>query len=104
LPQPRRPTQLADQLKVVRTRGSVEDGVSEIDLVRQLSFAFTNTSSSEIVETADGYQLKSSLNVTETVRRMVSELADLGWLHRRITKAGEKEGAVRRALKLAIQE
>lgn len=35
---------------------------------------------------------------------MVSELADLGWLHKRITGGGEKEGAVRRAVRLAVQE
>lgn len=33
---------------------------------------------------------------------MISELADLGWLHKKITKFAEKDGAVRKALKLAI--
>jgi hypothetical protein len=71
--------------------------------VRQLSFVFTNNCSSDIVETTDGYQLRSILNVTDTVRRMIAELADLGWLHRRISKESEKEGAVRRALRVAVQ-
>lgn len=57
---------------MIRSKDSVEGGISESEMVRQLSFAFTNTSSSEIMETTDGYQLKSSLNVSETVRRMVS--------------------------------
>ncbi len=78
--------------------------MSEGDLVRQLSFIFTNTNSPDIVETAEGYQLRSSLAVSDTVRRMISELADLGWLHRRITRGNEREGAVRRALRLAVQE
>jgi hypothetical protein len=89
---------------MVRNRGSAEEGVTEVDLVRQLSFVFANTSSSDILETTDGYQLRSGLNVTDTVRRMVSELADLGWLHRRITKGAEREGAVRRAVRVAVQE
>lgn len=42
--------------------------------------------------------------MTDTVRRMISELADLGWLHRRISKESEREGAVRRALRVAVQE
>lgn len=72
--------------------------------MRQLSFTFTNTSSNEIIETIDGYQLRNSVNVSDTVRRMIAELADLGWLHKKITKYAEKDGAVRKALKLAVNE
>jgi len=38
-----------EQLKIIRNKGSVEDGVTESDLIRQLLFVFNNTNSSDII-------------------------------------------------------
>jgi hypothetical protein len=73
-------------------------------LVRQLLFVFGNTTSADIIDTGDGYQPRPGLNLPDPVRRMVSELAELGWLHRRIVSQSDKPGTLGKALKLAITE
>ena len=35
---------------------------------------------------------------------MINEMSDLGWLHKKIVKSSEKDGTVRKSLRLAIQE
>jgi hypothetical protein len=75
-----------ENLKQVRNRGCIQEGISENDIIRQLSFVFNNTSSNDIVESNEGYQLRSTINVSDTVRTMVSQMADLGWLHNKITR------------------
>lgn len=104
LAQPRARGSSADQVKIARSRGSLEEGVQESDLVRQLIFVFGNTASTDIIDTGDGYQLRPSLNVSETVKRMVGDLSELGWLHKRILKYSDKAGTVGKALKLGVSE
>lgn len=104
LAQPRGRGSSADQAKIARNRGSLEENIQESDLVRQLIFVFGNTASTEIIDTGDGYQLRPSLNVSETVKRMVADLSELGWLHKRILKHADKSGTVGKALKLAVTE
>lgn len=99
----RKSTTQQEQLRIVRNKGSAEDGVSESELIRQLSFVFNNASSSDIVESGDGYQVRAGLNVSDTVRQMISEMADLGWLHRKILGEGERAGTIRKALRLGVQ-
>jgi len=49
--------------------------VKESDLVRQLLFVFGNTTSTDIIEIRDSYEVRPNLEVTEPVKKMVSELA-----------------------------
>jgi gamma-tubulin complex component 3 len=42
--------------------------------------------------------------VSDTVRRIVKELAEVGWLYKKITNKFNEEGAVTRALNLAIKD
>lgn len=72
--------------------------------MRQLIFIFGNTSSTDIIDTGDGYQLRPSMNVSDTVKKMVAEISELGWLHKRILKYTEKPGTVGKALKLGVSE
>ena len=48
--------------------------------------------------------LKPMIEVSDTVRRMVRELAEIGWLYSKITDTVEEGGAVAKALRLAIRE
>jgi hypothetical protein len=75
LAQPRGRGSSADQAKIARNRGSLEENIQESDLVRQLIFVFGNTASTEIIDSGDGYQLRPSLNVSETVKRMIGDLS-----------------------------
>jgi hypothetical protein len=104
LHQPRRQAQSLDHVKIARNRGSLEENVQESDLVRQLLFIFSNTTSADIVDTGNGYQLRPSLNVPDPVRKMVRDLSELGWLHKQIVKYSEKAGTVGKALQLAVRE
>ena len=70
----------------MRNRGSVQDSLSEGDLVRQLIFALDNGVSNDIIETKDGYELRPGLAVTDPVRKIVSQMSDLGWLLKKIKK------------------
>ena len=62
---------------MIRNRGSVEDAVTESDILRALIFSFTNTSHALM----DGNRLRSDLRVSEPVKRTVAELGRIGWLH-----------------------
>ena len=61
-----------DHIKIARNRGSVDETVQESDLVRQLLFVFGNTTSTDIVDNGDGYQIRPTLLVADPVRKMVS--------------------------------
>jgi len=43
------------------------------------------------------------LKVSDTVRQMAAELSEMGWLHKKIMSSSTRPGAVRKALKLALQ-
>lgn len=45
-----------------------------------------NAESKCIMWEDDAYHLKHNINVSGTVRRLVSEVADLGWLHEKISQ------------------
>ena len=97
---PRRNTQLRETVRLIRNRGSAEQGISETDILRDLCFSLTNTDSVLIKD----YHLRPDIKVNETVKRTVAELASLGWLHHRIKASLQKEGVVRGALNLGVQE
>lgn len=101
LNQPRR-AQSADYVRIARNRGLVDEKFQESDLVRQLIFIFGNNSSNDIVEFEDGYHLKTTIPASDTVKKMVRELSQLGWLHKQIIKHSEKKGTVGKALKLGV--
>ena len=54
--------------------------------MRQLIFALDNGVSNDIIETKDGYELRPGLAVTDPVRKIVSQMSDLGWLLKKIKK------------------
>ncbi|CAM6004535.1 unnamed protein product [Sphagnum balticum] len=65
----------AEQLKIIRNRGSPEEGLTESDLIKQLTFVLNNTNSNDIIEDGGKYQLRAGINVNETVRQIVSDIA-----------------------------
>lgn len=73
--QPRRQAQSLDHVKLARNRGSIEENIQESDIVRQLIFVFGNTSSTDIIDTGNGYQLRPSIAVSDTVKKMVRDLS-----------------------------
>lgn len=93
-----------DHVKIARNRGLVDEKFQESDLVRQLIFIFGNNSSNDIVEIDDGFHLKPNIPASDTVRKMVRELCELGWLHKQIMKHAEKAGTVGKSLKLGVSE
>lgn len=102
LSQPKRQSQSLDHIKIARNKGSPEENITEGDIVRQLIFIFGNTTSTDIVDTAEGYQIRPTLAVSDTVRRMVRDLSELGWLHKQILKHSDKTGTVGKSLKLGV--
>ena len=72
--------------------------------MRQLIFIFGNTTSSDIIDTGNGYQLRPSLIVSEPVKKIIQDLSEIGWLHKQIIKNCEKDGTVGKALKLGVSE
>ena len=42
--------------------------------------------------------------LSEPVRRMVADISELGWLHKRILNQSDKPGTLGKALKLAVTE
>lgn len=61
-----------------------------------------NNTGNDIVEDQDGYHLKSNIQASDTVRKMVREISELGWYHKQIIKNYEKIGTVGKALKLGV--
>ena len=64
VPEPKRQARSLDNVKMARNRGSAEEDITESDLVRQLIFIFGNTTSSDIIDTGNGYQLRPSLVIS----------------------------------------
>ncbi len=57
----------------MRNRGSSEQGISEIDIIRQVTYIMQNIESNLIKHTErDTFELQSNINVSETVRSIVS--------------------------------
>ena len=73
-------------------------------MVKQIIFVFGNNASNDIVEDQDGYHLRSNIAASDTVKKMVREICDLGWYHKQIVKNSDKIGTVGRALKLGVHE
>lgn len=93
-----------EQLHFIRDKGSFEDGLSENEIVRQVLFILNNTRSADIEEHSECFKLRGGVKVSENVRKMISELCDLGWLHKQImNKSYAEEGTISKALKLAVQ-
>jgi hypothetical protein len=84
--QPRRSGLNPDQYKIIRNRGSIEQGVAESDILREISYVLQNISGNFILYENGYYNIRGHINVTETVRRIVSELSDIGWLYKKITE------------------
>jgi len=98
----RRP--LPDQLLSIRNRGSIEQNISELDILREITFVMQNISGTLIMQEKDYYGLKPTLNISEPVRRIVRELCEVGWLFRKVSSRAEDEGTVRDAFSIAIKE
>ena len=47
--------------------------------------------------------LKATLNVSEPVRKMAMELAELGWLYKKITTGNFEVGEIRDSFNVAIK-
>lgn len=59
----------------MRNRGSVEQNISELDIIRQITYTMQNIEATFIsLRENDTFQLRDSINVSETVRAIVSEL------------------------------
>ena len=53
----------------------------------------------------EGYSaLRPTIDVSDTVRRIVRELSEIGWLYGKVMDEGEDGGPVKKALKLAVRE
>lgn len=53
----------------------------------------------------EGYSaLRPTIDVSDTVRRIVRQLSEMGWLYGKIVDEKEEGGAVKKALKLAVRE
>lgn len=100
-----KPTFMAEQLRMVRYRGSLEQGISEGLILKEITFKLQNIKTEYIITDVQGFSaLKPTIEVGDTVRRMVRELSEIGWLYSKITDIGEEGGAVAKALRLAIRE
>ena len=85
---------------MIRNKGSVEDGVTEAEILQALCFSFTNTASGLM----EGNRLRANLRVSEPVRRTVAELGKIGWLHERLKASLERKGVIRDAFNLALRD
>lgn len=62
-------------------------------------YVFTNSKSNDIIEeNEDEYHLRGSVEASGTVRKMVSHIADLGWLHKKIISTKLREGLIVKSL------
>lgn len=48
--------------------------------------------------------LKPTIKVSDTVRKMVKELSEIGWLYSKIIESHGENGAVAKALRLGIRD
>ena len=57
----------------MRNRGSSEQGISEVDIIRQVTYIMQNIESNLIKHTErDTFELQPNINVSETVKSIVS--------------------------------
>jgi hypothetical protein len=83
----RRP--LPDQLINIRNKGSLEQNISELEILREITFVMQNISGNLIIQDKDYYALRPALNISEPVRRIVRELCEVGWLFRKVNSRPE---------------
>lgn len=89
----------------MRNRGSVEQNISELDIIRQITYTMQNIEATFIsLRENDTFQLRDSINVSETVRAIVSELCQIGWMYKRIVGTLKDKGSIEKSLVLAVQE
>ena len=96
------PSQQSETIKKYRDRGDATHKVSEATLLRDITFALSNVEANYIVFEEDHYHLHPEIKVTDTVRRIVRELSDIGWLYHKITESTKEDGVITKALKIAI--
>lgn len=90
---------------MVRFRGSLEQGLNESQLLKQVVFCLQNISSQLIITDRNGFSaLKPEIQVNDTVRRIVRELSEIGWLYKKITEKFNEEKTITKALNLFVKE
>jgi hypothetical protein len=57
-----------------------------------------------VVDNIGQCMLKPAIKVSETVKRIVKELAEIGWLYSKINSECGEIGVVAKALKLGVRE
>lgn len=89
----------------MRNRGSMEQNISELDIIRQITYVMQNIEATFIsLRENDTFQMRDSINVSETVRAIVSELCEIGWMYKRIVATLKDKGSIEKSLVLAVQE
>lgn len=95
---------LPDKLTIIRSRGSAEQAASENDILRELLFAMQNIFGNLIQNNGDvPATLKPYLNVSDPVRRMVTEISEIGWLYKKITTKNYDVGEIIESFSSAIE-
>ena len=98
------PNQQVEALRKYRDRGDKNSGITELNLLKEITFAFANVESDLIIFGEDHYSLRPTVKVSETVRKIVKELSDIGWLYGKINDRNEEEGVIRKSLRIAVHE
>ena len=52
----------------------------------------------------DTFELKENINVSDTVKSMVSELCEIGWLYKKIIVMLKQKGSIEKVLAIGVQE
>lgn len=96
---------VSKDLRQIRFRGSHTSGISEEHILKEITFRLQNIKSELIIVDGEGYSaLRPTIDVSDTVRRIVRQLSEMGWLYGKIIDEREDGGAVKKALKLAVRE
>lgn len=104
VPEVNRSKEIPEQLAIIRTRGSPEQGASEDEILREVIFSMQNIQGNLMTSGGDFQVLKPGLNVSEPVRKIVRELSDFGWLYKKITAGNFEAGEVWDSFSVALKQ
>ena len=90
-PKPASPTEIKEKDDGVLIREPTQR-LAEADILRSLLFAMQNINSAHITfsDLEDAFIIQPNLELSDSVRRLVSELCEMGWLYRNIVKYADE--------------
>lgn len=94
-----------DQLRAARHRGSIEQGISQSAILKQITYKLQGIKSDMIITDSLGQSsIKPTIQVSDTVRKIVKQLTEMGWLYNKIVQGVGQSGAISKALRLGVRE